>query len=189
MINQKNKGFTLIELLVVVAIIAILSVVVISAINSAREKGKDSSAMSQMNQARNQAEIYYTKYGNYLGVCDPANSLESANPGIYDFVLEATKVIGFEEPASFIVEEEVSTEFPSQAYDNNYYNNVGKSRCRVSNNILTPRWAAHVPLLKKKDRVQQYYCVDSTGAGIVTTIDFASQQGDIEKLYLGCVEP
>jgi prepilin-type N-terminal cleavage/methylation domain-containing protein len=184
MINQKNKGFTLIELLVVVAIIAILSVVVISAINSAREKGKDSSAMSQMNQARNQAEIYYTKYGNYIGLCDQANTLESGRQGIYDFVLEATKVIGFEDPESYVVWEQTNGVYP----DNQYYYNVGKSRCRVSGKILEPLWAAHVPLLKKsKSGLQQYYCVDSTGAGMVTTVDFASAQGSLEKKYLGCV--
>lgn len=185
MINQKNKGFTLIELLVVVAIIAILSVVVISAINSAREKGKDSSAMSQMNQARNQAEIYYTKYGNYIGLCDPANTLESGRQGIYDFVLEATKVIGFEPADEYVIQQQVDSFSMTQPAD---YQPVLKSRCRVSGDILVPRWAAHVPLLKKKDGVQQYYCVDSTGAGFVTTIDFASNQGDLGKKYLGCVE-
>lgn len=184
MIKQKNKGFTLIELLVVVAIIAILSTVIISAINSAREKGKDSAATSQMNQARNQAEIYYTQNGNYLGLCDPSNNSSSGKYGIYDFVLEATKVIGFEDPESYVVWEQTNGVYP----DNQYYYNVGKSRCRVSGKILEPLWAAHVPLLKKsKSGLQQYYCVDSTGAGMVTTVDFASAQGSLEKKYLGCV--
>jgi len=179
MIKQKNKGFTLIELLVVVAIIAILSTVIISAINSAREKGKDSAATSQMNQARNQAEIYYTQNGNYLGLCDPSNNSSSEKYGIYDFVLEATKVIGFEDPESYIVWEEIF--YPSPNSD------TGKSRCRVSGDILNPRWAAHVPLLKKsKSGLPQYYCVDSTGAGMVTTVDFASYNGHQEQ-YLGCV--
>ena len=182
MFKQKNKGFTLIELLVVVAIIAILSTVIITAINSAREKGKDSTAMSQMNQARNQAEIYYTQNGNYLGLCDPLNNSSSGKYGIYDFVLEATKVIGFEDPESYIVSQEIG--YPSPDSD---YMNAGKSRCRVSGDILNPRWAAHVPLLKRsKSGLQQYYCVDSTGAGMVTTVDFASYNGTQEQ-YLGCV--
>ena len=183
MLKQKNKGFTLIELLVVVAIIAILSTVIITAINSAREKGKDSTAMSQMNQARNQAEIYYTQNGNYLGLCNPSNNSSSEKYGIYDFVLEATKVIGFEDPESYIVSQEIGSPSP----DSNYYINAGKSRCRVSSDILNPRWAAHVPLLKRsKSGLLQYYCVDSTGAGMVTTVDFASYNGNQEQ-YLGCV--
>ena len=183
MLKKENKGFTLIELLVVVAIIAILSTVIISAINSAREKGKDSAATSQMNQARNQAEIYYTQNGNYLGLCDPSNNSSSEKYGIYDFVLEATKVIGFEDPESYVVWEQTNGVYP----DNQYYYNVGKSRCRVSGKILEPLWAAHVPLLKKsKSGLQQYYCVDSTGAGMVTTVDFASYNGTQEQ-YLGCV--
>lgn len=181
MLKQKNKGFTLIELLVVVAIIAILSTVIITAINSAREKGKDSTAMSQMNQARNQAEIYYTQNGNYLGLCDPLNNSSSGKYGIYDFVLEATKVIGFEDPESYIVSQEIGYPSPDS------YSNIARSRCRVSGDVLNPRWAAHVPLLKRsKSGLQQYYCVDSTGAGMVTTVDFASYNG-IQEQYLGCV--
>lgn len=186
MLKQKNKGFTLIELLVVVAIIAILSAVVITAINSAREKGKDSAVISQMNQARNQAEIYYTKKGNYTGLCD------SDNPdGIYPLIEAATKTIGFEENTrEYIVAQTVNV---YQQYGNTFsqsdteMSNMGKSRCRVSDNILMPLWAAHVPLLRKsRNGAQQYYCVDSTGAGVVTTGDFARNEG--MPLYLMCIE-
>ncbi len=184
MLNQKNKGFTLIELLVVVAIIAILSTIIISAINSAREKGKDSAATSQMNQARNQAEIYYTQNGNYLGLCNPLNNSGSEKYGIYDFILEATEVIGFENPEDLIVINEVDT----AGFIMPDYNNPGKPRCSVSTNILEPRWAAHVPLLKRsKSGSLQYYCVDSTGAGVVTTVDFAGTSGSSEKKYLECI--
>ena len=172
----KNKGFTLIELLVVIAIIAILSAIVLVAINSARSKGKDSGAISQMNQARNQAEIYYTKEGNYLGLCNPDNP-----DGAYPLIESAMKTIGFEENTEdFILCEEISGIKVDSPY--------GNARCRVSSDILEPLWAAHVPLLKKsKSGLPQYYCVDSTGAGMVTTLDFASYQGSLEKKYLGCV--
>lgn len=183
MFNQKNKGFTLIELLVVVAIIAILSVVVIGAINSSREKGKDSSAMSQMNQARNQAEIYNTQKGNYIGLCTAGTG------GIYEYILEATRAIGFEDPTAFITvtQKDINLQYGG-VYPEMASFSGPISRCAVSTNPLIPRWAAHVPLLRRKDKVQQYFCIDSTGVGVVTTKDFATADGDTDKYYLGCVE-
>jgi prepilin-type N-terminal cleavage/methylation domain-containing protein len=65
MINIKNKGFTLIELLVVIAIIGILSSVVLVSLSSARNKGKDASAIGSLNSMRAQAELTTDGNGNY----------------------------------------------------------------------------------------------------------------------------
>lgn len=81
-----TRGFTLIELLVVIAIIGILASVVLASLNSAREKGADASASSSLNNARAQAELYYSSPASgadnsYDGVCaaTPANNGISAN--------------------------------------------------------------------------------------------------------------
>ncbi|NDE68007.1 type II secretion system protein, partial [bacterium] len=55
--DKKNQGFTLIELLVVIAIIGILSAVVTFSLSTARNKGKDGSIQSQLNQIRAQASL------------------------------------------------------------------------------------------------------------------------------------
>ncbi|NCN52678.1 type II secretion system protein [Candidatus Parcubacteria bacterium] len=65
----KNRGFTLIELLVVIAIIGILASVVLASLNSARDKGADAAIKSSVNNARAQAELYYSNNNNYTAVC------------------------------------------------------------------------------------------------------------------------
>lgn len=73
MVNLK-KGFTLIELLVVIAIIGILSSVVLASLNTARGKGADAAAKSNLNNIRAQAEIVYDNAnGSYAGVCADGN--------------------------------------------------------------------------------------------------------------------
>jgi len=62
-----HKGFTLIELLIVIAIIGVLSSIIITSLNNARSKAKDAKIKSTMQQMRNQAELFYIKYGSYYG--------------------------------------------------------------------------------------------------------------------------
>lgn len=178
--QQKNKGFTLIELLVVVAIIAILSTIVIISINAARAKGKDSGAISQLNQARNQAEIYYTKTGSYNGLCSPSTPT-SEEVGIYEYVLAAAETIGFEPPENYVKTYTGGYTYPTIDYMGvDFY-----ARCHsAENSFLNPRWAAQTPLLKKKGNQQQFYCVDSTGAGYITTTDLGQAS---QTEYMGCV--
>ncbi len=70
-----RKGFTLIELLVVIAIIGILSSVVLASLNTARGKGADAAAKSNLNNIRAQAEIVYDSVtpNSYATVCANAN--------------------------------------------------------------------------------------------------------------------
>lgn len=72
--NIFKRGFTLIELLVVIAIIGILASVVLASLNSARDKGADAAASSSLNNARAQAELYYSNQtpNTYTGVCAAA---------------------------------------------------------------------------------------------------------------------
>lgn len=62
--NRFSRGFTLIELLVVIAIIGILSAVVLASLSTARNKGKDASAMESMESIRASAEICYNGGAN-----------------------------------------------------------------------------------------------------------------------------
>jgi prepilin-type N-terminal cleavage/methylation domain-containing protein len=59
------RGFTLIELLVVIAIIGILSAVVLASLNTARSKGNDAAAKSNLGTVLTQSAIYYDTNSGY----------------------------------------------------------------------------------------------------------------------------
>ncbi len=63
--NSKKGGFTLIELLVVIAIIGILSSIVLASLSTARNKGKQASAIGSMTSMRSQAELTNSN-GTYM---------------------------------------------------------------------------------------------------------------------------
>ena len=88
----KNRGFTLIELLVVIAIIGILASVVLASLNTARDAGADAAAVSSINNARAQAELYYAEQSpnSYEGVCAAA----ATNSGIAGNIASAEEQLG-----------------------------------------------------------------------------------------------
>jgi prepilin-type N-terminal cleavage/methylation domain-containing protein len=77
--KTNSRGFTLIELLVVIAIIGILASVVLASLNSARDKGANAAAISSMNNARAQAELFYDSNARvYTTVCTTGTNNISA---------------------------------------------------------------------------------------------------------------
>ncbi len=68
-----KKGFTLIELLVVIAIIGILAGVVLVSLSGARNSAKNARIISEMDQLRTAAELYYAKKNSYEGFCSDSS--------------------------------------------------------------------------------------------------------------------
>lgn len=58
-------GFTLIEMLIVVAIIGILASAIMVGLGPAQQKGRDARRMSDLSQAQNALELYYTQNSQY----------------------------------------------------------------------------------------------------------------------------
>lgn len=152
------SGFTLIELLVVVAIIGVLSTVVVVFLGSARNKNKDSSVKSQLNQARTQAELYYSTGSTYTGVCD-IDSNNLIPKGINGMVFSAGKIYGY-----------TTTQVNVNGADGSR-----PVACNVS--FDGSGWAAQIPLSQKNDPLLYYYCVDYTRKGIVTTSSIVDYMG------------
>lgn len=73
----KTRGFTLIELLVVIAIIGILSSVVLSSLNTARQKGRDAAAKSDLSGVRSQGSLFYDANAQSYG----SDGTDCSNPG------------------------------------------------------------------------------------------------------------
>ena len=65
-----SRKFTLIELLVVIAIIAILAAILLPALQSARERGKNASCLSNMRQLGQIYNFYSEDYSGYLPCLD-----------------------------------------------------------------------------------------------------------------------
>ena len=77
--KNERRNFTLIELLVVIAIIAILAAILLPALNSARERGRAASCISNINQI-NKASIFYADANNDAVFSTLTNNV---NPNAY----------------------------------------------------------------------------------------------------------
>ena len=97
-----KRGFTLIELLVVIAIIGILSSVVLASLNTARDKGADAAAKSNLNGARAQAELYYDNKGYTYAPTSPAGNLCTATDGIAKQIAAATSSVSDTSPIATV---------------------------------------------------------------------------------------
>lgn len=64
--GRQRRGFTLIELLVVIAIIAILAAILFPVFSRAREKGRQSSCLSNLRQLGTALRAYATDYHERL---------------------------------------------------------------------------------------------------------------------------
>lgn len=79
---MKQKHFTLIELLVVIAIIAILAAILLPALNSARERGRRGSCISNLKQIATQLLMYADDQNANLPP-PPRSHLYSYRWGVY----------------------------------------------------------------------------------------------------------
>jgi prepilin-type N-terminal cleavage/methylation domain-containing protein len=138
-----KKGFTLIELLVVVAIIGILASVVLASLNSARSRGNDAAAKSNLTNAGQQGEIFWNTNTSapysYTSVCTNAGPVGGANP-VGGFVLSAAKAEGL----------------------SSYGRNGTGSGTTATCNDSAAAWAAEVPLNGSTNASPLMWCVDST---------------------------
>ncbi len=139
-----NKGFTLIELLVVIAIIGILSSVVLASLNTARGKGADAAAKSNLNNIRAQAEIVYDNTNSYATVC-----IGTSDANVIKGIAAAASVEGLTWAGTGTTPGTNTT-------------NVG---CQSN----ATAWAAWVQLIKGNTGGTVYWCVDSTGTSKSTT--------------------
>jgi type IV pilus assembly protein PilA len=79
MYKNRSRGFTLIELLVVIAIIGVLSAVVLASLNTARNKGNDAAAKSNLSTVQTQAALDYDGNSNSYGATAVWNANISAS--------------------------------------------------------------------------------------------------------------
>ena len=78
--NLKKQSFTLIELLVVIAIIAILAAILLPALNSARERGRSASCISNVKQIVAGAQMYENDFDYYPSNAQESYAANAVNP-------------------------------------------------------------------------------------------------------------
>ncbi len=132
-----KKGFTLIELLVVVAIVGLLSSVVLSSLSNARTKGVDTTVKTNLNNARAQAELYYSNNNDsYSGVCNT------------DIVTPATKSL-----RTFI-----DAAASAGGYTASYVYGTAESATSIACQANASSWVIQAPL-----KSGGYWCIDYKG--------------------------
>jgi len=75
----KNKGFTLIELLVVIAVIAILALLIVPNLMAVRQRARDTSAKSGVQQLKKALRIYYNDNQSYPDIGILPTGIPSVN--------------------------------------------------------------------------------------------------------------
>lgn len=169
-----KRGFTLIELLVVIAIIGILSSIVLASLNSARNKGRDASIKSQMQNMRSQASLFLLTHGSYLGTgaANSEDSLEECN-GTHmsgDFVGTVFDVAVGDGMGTML---------------NGVYAVSSGAGARVFCAVRADSWAFAAPLYVPAAGTRGW-CVDSSGAAKTSNINF-NEGGNTTALLSGDV--
>jgi prepilin-type N-terminal cleavage/methylation domain-containing protein len=104
-----KKGFTLIELLVVIAIIGILAGIVLVSLSGARNSAKDARIISDMDQLRTAAELYYAKNNEYEGFCTDSD-YEMIKEDIKSQVSGGGEIICVDEDNEYCVKAKLNSE-------------------------------------------------------------------------------
>ena len=143
--NRKG-GFTLIELLVVIAIIGILSSIVLVSLNSARVKGTDTRALSDVQQMRTWLETQYN--GTGYPVINGANADCNADTNSNTNATFANCVIG-----------SGATDANAVALNNDANAASGKPIY-----ISVPAGNTAYAIRGYQKSSSKYFCIDSTGS-------------------------
>ncbi|MDB5265589.1 MAG: prepilin peptidase dependent protein type pilus assembly protein PilA [Parcubacteria group bacterium] len=161
MISQ--KGFTLIELLVVIAIIGILSSIVLSSLNTARTKGTDAAVKSNLDQARTQAELFYStngdSYNNGTNDVCAVGALALRDAWIPQEAGKLLAFVGLPPGTVKGINSFVLAAAQSAGLATVSLNAAGGPGVALCNSSATA-WAAEVPL---KTAGAGFFCVDNTG--------------------------
>ena len=83
-LKSKRKNFTIIELLVVISVIAILTGLLLPALNSAREKGRSISCMSNLKQFGTCETLYQGTFSDYIA--PPIDNNRVLAPHLYSLL-------------------------------------------------------------------------------------------------------
>lgn len=86
----RSRGFTLIELLVVIAIIGLLASIILASLNTAQQKGRDATRVSDMQEMANAIALIstggsstnFTCTGTTVNTCTIPNLASYADPSV-----------------------------------------------------------------------------------------------------------
>ena len=158
-----NKSFTVLELLVVIAIIGILASVVLASVNGGRAKGADKAIVSNLQNARSEAQLYWSDmngtFGSYLS--DKCPSTLSATANVFEQSGNSHSVRLNKILAEANKDSGGSVDIATARYSN--------TRCAANGS----NWAIAVAL---KSTPTSAWCVDSQGAAkkVTTTTPFTT---------------
>lgn len=144
--KKSAQGFTLIELIVVIAIIGVFSSIVLVSASQARKKGVDSAVITNLVNAKLQAEVFFINNGESF-----SNGTASVCASYFaqDGVTKSARGYG----------EAARDAFNDASYSYASAGVQASSATRVACHALANQWAMESPL-----KTGGNWCVDYTGA-------------------------